>query len=263
MPPPFRILAVSDHATAWNDIPWLLPSAGQHHTIFVPTGSHLLATLGAAPATTRVVLRPSRMGADALGLCRTIKTRFPHTLVLVVPDSLPESECLRFLDAGVDDVCEGNEEPELLAPVASAAAAPIAASGDPDDRRRRGNARGAVMVHLNRGDLASLLQFLTMTDRIGAIAITPLGAGEAGTVFIEGKTVVGATCGNATGLEAVARLLNCQEAQADFDETRRAPERNIGLPVDHVLIEASVLADESREQAGTTIDEESTTVSCA
>lgn len=107
-----------------------------------------------------------------------------------------------------------------------------------------GETAEAMFLKLNDDELSNALQFLCMTSRTGELElIFDDDSGKAVLHLGEG-TILFARFGKHEGLEAIARMLKSGAAAASFYEGRKAPGKNIDMPISGILLNASVMGDE-------------------
>jgi len=199
---------------------------------------------------------------EALEFCADVRSRpdFEKTPLFVVAEREEEILRLRFLESGADEVVNQDALLQIL---------PLRLPTPSTRRKRReleerqvattngttttlGEATQSQMYfRLGPGELANALQFLSTTRRSGELRIeirSPEsgGSGLRGRIFLNEGKLVHAVCGEETGINALALLINMQNVEARFYEGITAEESSLAGGTDHILIQASVLSDELR-----------------
>lgn len=127
-------------------------------------------------------------------------------------------------------------------------------TGDPDDRGLRGN--------LSLTTITDLLQFLAASAECGAIRILRLPENEEGMIFFGKGQVLSANTGERGGLESFADMLNWNQGSFNFLPGAAPHETDIGLSVQHAILEAIVLQENNKKRStpnsATEVDEGST-----
>jgi predicted regulator of Ras-like GTPase activity (Roadblock/LC7/MglB family) len=108
-------------------------------------------------------------------------------------------------------------------------------TGDPDDRGLRGN--------LSLTTITDLLQFLAASAESGAIKILRLPENEEGMIYFGKGEVLSAKSPERCGLESFADMLNWKKGSFNFLPGITPPETDIGLSVQHAILEAIVLQE--------------------
>jgi predicted regulator of Ras-like GTPase activity (Roadblock/LC7/MglB family) len=92
-------------------------------------------------------------------------------------------------------------------------------------------------------NITDLLQFLSASYKSGMIQLTDQQGGREGKIFFKTGELVNAMSGKATGLEGFADLLSWDQGTFQFQPDVVAPEKNIGLSIQHAIIQAAILLD--------------------
>ncbi len=108
-------------------------------------------------------------------------------------------------------------------------------------------------------NITDLLQFLSSSAKSGMIRLVSHPEGEEGSIHFVAGELVSALSKNASGLEGLAELLAWDQGSFHFVPGVAALKTNIGLSVQHAIMEAVVLLDkQARDNAATikTVSEE-------
>ena len=179
----------------------------------------------------------------SLDLLRRFKHDLPEAPVVFYTDRFREVTRLRCLEHGADEFVPRDglvqtiqEIIELLRGAGRLAVEPEALEV-PD--------KGQMYFQLNEGELSNALQFLCMTSRTGQLVLH-FAAGAEGTVYLDRNTIVRAEYAGKTAVAAIAGMLAAGRMEARFFEGVAAPVTDPGGSISQILIEASVMADESK-----------------
>jgi predicted regulator of Ras-like GTPase activity (Roadblock/LC7/MglB family) len=96
---------------------------------------------------------------------------------------------------------------------------------------------------LSLTNITDLLQFLSASYKCGMIQLIKQPGDKEGKIFFMAGELVNVLSGTATGLEGFADLLSWKKGTFQFHPDVIAPEKNIGLSVQHAIIQAAVLLD--------------------
>jgi predicted regulator of Ras-like GTPase activity (Roadblock/LC7/MglB family) len=96
---------------------------------------------------------------------------------------------------------------------------------------------------LSLTNITDLLQFLSASYKSGMIQLIRQPGDKEGKIFFKTGEIVNVLSGQVTGLEGFADLLSWDQGTFQFHPDVTAPEKNIGLPVQHAIIQAAVLLD--------------------
>ncbi len=96
---------------------------------------------------------------------------------------------------------------------------------------------------LSLTNITDLLQFLSASYKSGMIQLLKQPGNKEGKIFFMTGELVNVLSGTATGLEGFADLLSWDQGTFQFHPDVVAPEKNIGLSVQHAIIQAAVLLD--------------------
>src|SRR5512136_939980 len=108
---------------------------------------------------------------------------------------------------------------------------------------------------LSLTNITDLLQFLSASYKSGMIQLIKQPGNKEGKIFFMTGELVNVLSGTATGLEGFADLLSWDQGTFQFHPDVVAPEKNIGLSVQHAIIQAAVLLD---HRAATGVQSDST-----
>jgi len=96
---------------------------------------------------------------------------------------------------------------------------------------------------LSLTNITDLLQFLSASYKSGMIQLIRQPDDKEGKIFFMTGEIVNVLSGKATGLEGFADLLSWNQGTFQFHPDVTTPEKNIGLSVQHAIIQAAVLLD--------------------
>jgi len=96
---------------------------------------------------------------------------------------------------------------------------------------------------LSLTNITDLLQFLSASYKCGMIQLMKLPGDKEGKIFFMNGELVNVLSGKTTGLDGLADLLSWDQGTFHFHPDVIAPEKNIGLAVQHAIIQAAVLLD--------------------
>jgi len=96
---------------------------------------------------------------------------------------------------------------------------------------------------LDLTNITDLLQFLSASYKSGMIQINRQPGGKEGNIFFKKGELVNVMSGNVAGLDGFAELLSWEQGTFQFHPDVMAPEKNIGLSIQHAIIEAAILLD--------------------
>lgn len=105
----------------------------------------------------------------------------------------------------------------------------------------------SMVMHISENELANVIQFLAFGERKGELHISFEAKRTSGRIFFNGTTASHASYGEHIGLQAIAIMLRSGDSEAHFHPDRDAPVQSLHLPVDALLLNASVFADEELE----------------
>jgi predicted regulator of Ras-like GTPase activity (Roadblock/LC7/MglB family) len=92
-------------------------------------------------------------------------------------------------------------------------------------------------------NITDLLQFLSASYKSGLIHLLGHPDGKDGKIFFMAGELVYVISGKETGLEGFADLLSWVQGSFQFHPDVVAPEKNIGLSIQHAIIQAAILLD--------------------
>jgi len=96
---------------------------------------------------------------------------------------------------------------------------------------------------LSLTNITDLIQFLASSYKSGMIHLTKQPEGVEGKIFFQGGTITNVTTDTLSGLDALSEILNWNQGEFHFNPDVTAIEKNVGLSVQHAIIEAAVLFD--------------------
>ncbi len=96
---------------------------------------------------------------------------------------------------------------------------------------------------LSLTNITDLLQFLSASYKSGMIQLVRQPGNKEGKIFFMTGELVNVLSGSATGLDGLADLLSWDQGTFQFHPDIVAPEKNLGLSVQHAIIQAAVLLD--------------------
>jgi predicted regulator of Ras-like GTPase activity (Roadblock/LC7/MglB family) len=92
-------------------------------------------------------------------------------------------------------------------------------------------------------NITDLLQFLSASYKSGLIYLLDQPGGKDGKIFFMAGELVYVISGKESGLEGFADLLSWDQGSFQFHPDVVAPEKNIGLSIQHAIIQAAILLD--------------------
>ncbi len=104
--------------------------------------------------------------------------------------------------------------------------------------------RGKMVFSLNEGELANVIQFLSITDRTGELKVVISLDESCGYIYFRKGEVYHARFGQSEGVEAVSCAITGGECMAYFTDEVMVEERSVTLAVSNLLVQATVLADQ-------------------
>lgn len=104
-------------------------------------------------------------------------------------------------------------------------------------------------THIFKGSLSlanvtDLVQFLATSYKSGMILLNRQPEGIEGKLFFMAGAITNVATDTLTGLEALSDILNWNQGEFQFNPDITAIEKNVGLSVQHAIIEAAVLHDQ-------------------
>lgn len=111
-------------------------------------------------------------------------------------------------------------------------------------------------THFMKGSLSltsitDLMQFLVSSYKSGMIHLTKRPEGVEGKIFFLTGTITNVATDTLSGLEALSDILNWNQGEFQFNPDVTAIDKNVGLSVQHAIIEAAVLFDQRGTDART------------
>jgi predicted regulator of Ras-like GTPase activity (Roadblock/LC7/MglB family) len=92
--------------------------------------------------------------------------------------------------------------------------------------------------------VTDLIQFLSSSYKSGLLQLTRQPDNTKGEIYFIGGDVIHVTSGNSAGMEGFAEILAWSNGTFQFHPDAVPPEKNMGLSVQHAIMEAAVLLDE-------------------
>lgn len=179
---------------------------------------------------------------DTMKEAVSLKEKYPTLPVILYGETVREVLRLRCLEQGLDE-CVGRDK--LLPTIAFLAnLLPSPSTKASSSSASEKKSTGQMYFQLNGDELSNALQFLCMTSRDGRLTLK-FESGDSGAIFIGEGTVTHSEFGDSEGIPAIARMLRSGAMEARFFDGLNAPKITNKAPISGVLIEASVMADES------------------
>jgi predicted regulator of Ras-like GTPase activity (Roadblock/LC7/MglB family) len=97
---------------------------------------------------------------------------------------------------------------------------------------------------LSLTNITDLIQFLASSYKSGMIHLTKQPEAVEGKIFFLGGTITNVSADTLTGLDALSEILDWNKGEFHFNPDVTAIEKNVGLSVQHAIIEAAVLFDQ-------------------
>ena len=177
---------------------------------------------------------------DTLAEALSIKEKYPALPVIVYGKTIRDVLRLRCVEKGLDDCVTRDKLVSIVTFFANLLSTPVPASGPISTD----NSTEQMFFQLSGDELSNALQFLCMSSREGRMGLT-FESGDSGAVFIGDGTVTHAEIDGYEGITAIARMLRKGSMEARFFDGVKAPKITNTMSISGVLIEASVMADES------------------
>jgi predicted regulator of Ras-like GTPase activity (Roadblock/LC7/MglB family) len=102
---------------------------------------------------------------------------------------------------------------------------------------------------LSLTNITDLIQFLAASYKSGMIHLTRHPEGVDGKIFFLAGTITNVSTDTLAGLDALSAILNWNQGEFHFNPDVTAIEKNVGLSVQHAIIEAAVLFDQRSTEA--------------
>lgn len=97
---------------------------------------------------------------------------------------------------------------------------------------------------LSLTNITDLVQFLAASYKSGMIHLTRHPDGVEGKIFFMTGTIVNVSTNTLSGVDALSDILNWNQGEFHFNPDVTSIEKNVGLSVQHAIIEAAVLHDQ-------------------
>jgi len=97
---------------------------------------------------------------------------------------------------------------------------------------------------LSLTNITDLVQFLATSYKSGMIHVHKHPAGIEGKIFFTAGAITNVSTDELSGLEALSDILNWDQGEFQFNPDVTSIEKNVGLSVQHAIIEAAVLHDQ-------------------
>jgi len=92
-------------------------------------------------------------------------------------------------------------------------------------------------------NITDLLQFLSASYKSGMIQLNGQPGNKEGKIYFTNGVLVNVISGKLTGLDGFADLLSWEQGAFHFHPDVAAPDKNIGLSIQHAIIQAAILLD--------------------
>ncbi len=104
---------------------------------------------------------------------------------------------------------------------------------------------------LSLTNITNLLQFLSMSSKKGVIELSRQGDNKKGRIWFAGEELLSAVSGTLAGIEGFADLLGWEQGSFQFmPDVPFEDKKNIGLKVQHAILEAATLLDHRANEQG-------------
>lgn len=97
---------------------------------------------------------------------------------------------------------------------------------------------------LSLTNITDLVQFLATSYKSGMILVTKHPEGIEGKIFFASGTLTNVSTDTLSGLDGLSDILNWDQGEFQFNPEVTSIEKNIGLSIQHAIIEAAVLNDQ-------------------
>jgi len=178
--------------------------------------------------------------------CRLLKSKNLSLPFVLYGNDITEGIRLPLLESGADEVFDQealvSELTKILRLVKNRADNGTKFVMPPKPPSRKNYSSYLPFDH---SGISHVLQFIALGGEPGFLEIkfdsdTAIGAN----VYIRDKRIVHAAYANETGMKALAMMIKNGSGKAGFIPNVESPEESISFPLDHVLIEVAVMADE-------------------
>ncbi len=113
-----------------------------------------------------------------------------------------------------------------------------------------GKSESGLKGNLSLTTITDLLQFLSASAKSGVIRLLRQPGGDEGRIYFVAGELVSVVSKDLTGLEGLADLLSWEQGTFHFMPGVAAAQSNIGLSVQHAIMEAVVLLDKRAKENG-------------
>lgn len=178
--------------------------------------------------------------------CMLFKSENHRVPLVFYGDSINEHLRLSLMELGADEVVSQNElKGTILGRLGRLNKKDSASSKFVVLPNSQPEKRYASYVPFDSNDLTNVLHFVAMSRKTGVLEIMfDHSTGVAGKVYTADARITHAVCEDLKGIEALACMMRQGSGKAGLIPGVKAPMESITLPLDHLLIEASVQADE-------------------
>ena len=97
---------------------------------------------------------------------------------------------------------------------------------------------------LSLTNITDLVQFLAASYKSGMIHVTKHPERIDGKIFFSAGTITNVSTDTLSGLDALSEILNWHQGEFQFNPDVTSIEKNIGLSIQHAIIEAAVMHDQ-------------------
>ena len=167
------------------------------------------------------------------------------TLPLIVSrDVINDEERLNLVELGADDVISTDQLQKYMSLIFKRNN--ISTVKDVNHLMDTSDDDAGMKIVLKKHDLSNIIQFLTMSRRIGKLEITFNNSNRNGFLITDENGLVDAETEGKTGIPAIALMLQSGEGTGRFFDGVEADKTTLSGPIDHILLEASMIADHDK-----------------